>query len=85
MASLATEGECDPVDSGNAPAVAEGLLKWMIDEWRRCLKEEIEKNFEVSPPTLKLYNKLRKVWVDFNDCQLTLEAKINKFVGTSSI
>ena len=32
MASLATEGECDPVDSGNAPAVAEGLLKCMIDE-----------------------------------------------------
>jgi hypothetical protein len=41
-----TEGGCDPVDPGNAPNFKELELE-SIGEWRRCLRNDIEKDYEV--------------------------------------
>jgi hypothetical protein len=49
---MVTEGGCDTVDPGNALNFKE-LEQESIDERRRCLKNEIEKDHEVSQPTLK--------------------------------
>jgi hypothetical protein len=49
---MVTEGGYDPVDPGNALNFKE-LEQESIDERRRCLKNEIEKDHEVSRATLK--------------------------------
>jgi hypothetical protein len=38
-----------------------------IEEWRRCLRNEIEKDHEVPQPTLQLYHELKKLWDNFNE------------------
>ena len=80
-----TEGGCDPVDSGNAPAwsIIEKLDRHSINEWRRYLKIEIEKASEVLPPTQKIYKEFKKLWADFKGNRAILAAEINEFVGTS--
>jgi hypothetical protein len=50
---MVTKGGCNPVDPGNALNFKE-LEQESINERRRCLKNEIEKDHEVPQPTLKL-------------------------------
>jgi hypothetical protein len=79
---VVTEGGCDPVDPGNAPNFKVLELE-SIDEWRRCLSNEIEKDYEVPQPTLQLYQELKKLWDNFNEHEMILAAKFDKFVDTS--
>jgi hypothetical protein len=79
---MVTEGGYDPVDPGNAPNFEELELE-SIDEWRRCLKHETEKDHEVHQPTLPLYQELKKLWDNFKEYEIILAAKLDKFVDTS--
>jgi hypothetical protein len=79
---VVTEGGCDPVDPGNAPNFDELELE-SIEEWRRCLRNEIEKDHEVPQPTLQLYHDLKKSWDQFKENKTILAAKIDNFIDTS--
>jgi hypothetical protein len=79
---VVTEGGCDPVEPGNAPNFNE-LGSESIEEWRRCLRNEIDKDHEVPQPTLQLYHELKNLRDNFNEHKTILAAKIDKFINTS--
>jgi hypothetical protein len=76
-----TEGGCDPVNLGNTPAWndIDELNRESISEWRRSLRNEIEKTSEVPPPTQKVYHALENVWDEFNGNKET-KIKIRKTI-----
>jgi hypothetical protein len=55
-------GTLSPLQNASSP---DEISVESISEWRRSLRNEIEKTSEVPRPTRGIYNKLKSVWDEF--------------------
>ena len=89
VTSLATEGGCDLVNSGNAhveevPRIQENINNVeFVREWRLLLENEIDKPTEVPPVLRAVYQRLMEIWVIHKCLNQALIERINSFICTS--
>ena len=89
VTSLATEGGCDLVNSGNAhveevPRIQENINNVeFVREWRLLLENEIDKPTEVPPVLRAVYQRLMEIWVIHKWLNQALIERINSFICTS--
>ena len=88
--SLATEGGCDLVSSGNASfGSPEGRREIIIDEgestqeWCLSLKNEIDKPTEVPPVLKEVYDRLFIIWDVYKDDRESLTERLDHFIRTA--
>lgn len=84
--SLATEGGCDLVSSGNASfgsPVGRNENEERIHEWKLSLKNEINKPTEVPPILKEVYNRLMLIWEEHQDDRDSLTESLDHFIRTA--
>ena len=85
--SLATEGGCDLVSSGNAsfgsPIGRNENEEELIHEWRLLLKNEINKPTEVPPILKEVYNRLMLIWDEYQGDRDSLTERLGHFIRTA--
>ena len=85
--SLATEGGCDLVSSGNAsfgsPIGRNENEEELIHEWRLLLKNEINKPTEVPLILKEVYNRLMIIWDEYQGDRDSLTERLDHFIRTA--
>ena len=85
--SLATEGGCDLVSSGNAsfgsPVGRNENEEELTQEWRLLLKDEINKPTEVPPILKEVYNRLISIRDEYQDDRESLTKRLDHFIRTA--